>query len=81
MSIRGISWGRSLDALAEDMRAIVDPDRCEGNARCLAAAPQLFDLDDNDVARVLLDEVPPSMADEAREAAEACPRMAITLAE
>lgn len=63
------------------MKAIVDANQCEGNAMCMAAAPELFDLDDDDQARVLLDEVPPSMEAAARHAVGSCPRMAITLEE
>lgn len=25
----------------------IDPDRCQGHARCAALAPELFDLDEN----------------------------------
>jgi ferredoxin len=28
------------------MRVRVDPDRCQGHARCYALAPDLFDVDD-----------------------------------
>jgi ferredoxin len=70
-----------FDAMAETMKAIVDTDRCEGNAVCMATAPELFDLDDEDQSYVRLDEVPSSMEAAARRAAELCPRMAITLEE
>ena len=70
------------DAMAEAMKAIVDTDRCEGNAMCVTTAPELFELDDDDDrSRVLLDEVPPALEAGARRAAELCPRMAITLEE
>ena len=76
---RAVRWASLLDLTAEVMKAIVDADRCEGNALCMSAAPELFELDDNERARVLLDGVPASMEQAARQAADACPRMAITL--
>ena len=41
------------------MRIIVDPDRCEGQAVCVGLAPAVFELgDDDEVVRVIVDEVP-----------------------
>ena len=60
------------------MRIIVDRDLCEGNARCVALAPKVFQLDDQD--RLQIAEVP----DDAREAVESavavCPRQALRIA-
>ena len=39
------------------MRVTVDADRCEGHARCWAVCPEVFDLDDEGHAVVLVDEV------------------------
>ncbi len=59
------------------MRAIVDRDLCIGSAMCVATAPDVFELDDEGLARVV-DEDP---ADEEllRQAAEGCPVQAIIL--
>lgn len=60
------------------MRIIVDPDRCEGQAVCVGLAPKVFALDDDDeVVRILLDEVPPELEKRARKAVEKCPMAAL----
>ncbi|MFJ8812934.1 ferredoxin [Amycolatopsis thermoflava] len=60
-------------------RPLIDANRCEGHARCVARAPELFDVDDEGVSFVLVEEVPAHLADAAREAAQACPERAISL--
>ncbi len=37
------------------MKVIVDHERCEGNARCVLAAPQVFELRDDDQSYVLIE--------------------------
>jgi ferredoxin len=63
------------------VRAIVDLDRCEGNARCVAVAPELFALGDDDQARVLMTDVPPELREKADAAVRLCPRQAIAVDE
>jgi len=60
------------------MKIIVDPDRCEGQAVCVGLAPKVFALDDDDeVVRILVDEVPPELEKRARKAVEKCPMAAL----
>lgn len=60
------------------MRISVDPARCQGHALCLAAAPELFDSDDDSGhAFVPEPEVPPGLTLEAQRAANGCPEHAI----
>lgn len=60
------------------MRIVVDPDRCEGQAVCVGLAPKVFALDDDDeVVRILVDEVPPELEKRARKAVEKCPMAAL----
>ena len=61
------------------MRVTVDADRCEGHARCWAVCPEVFDLDDEGHAVVLVDEVPPEIEGKARDAVRNCPERAIEL--
>ena len=64
------------------MRIAIDTDRCEGHARCLARAPQIFDVDDDQGKSVLLlEDVPDDLVDAARGAADACPERAISVRE
>ena len=59
------------------MKVIVDRDLCEGNARCVQLAPNVFQLDDKDVLHIT------QPTDEQRDAVEAaiavCPRQALKL--
>lgn len=59
------------------MRVEVDHDRCEGNAVCLAIAPDLFDLDDEDYAVVKVDPIPADDEGLAEQAIAECPRAAL----
>jgi ferredoxin len=64
------------------LRVSVDHDACAGSGFCCKIAPQLFALDDDeDVARVLLPDVPEELEAAAREAEDACPTTAIVLEE
>ena len=63
------------------MRVEVDRDLCESNAVCVGIAPDIFDLGDDDLARVLVDEVPQDRTDQVREAVGLCPKIALKLHE
>lgn len=69
------------------MQIGVDPGLCEGNAVCEALAPMIFELDDQDQARLLAEVRGPGgeVGDEHRllveRAAEGCPRLAITVSD
>ena len=63
------------------MKVVVDRDLCEGHARCVEAAPAVFDIDDSDEMHVI-DENPGEEQRQAVEAAVAnCPRQALSLLE
>jgi len=61
------------------MRVSVDRDRCQGHARCVLVAPDLFDLDGETRAEVMADPVPDELDGFARDAAEGCPEEAISV--
>lgn len=59
------------------MKVSIDRDRCTGVANCVAFAPTVFDLDDEDKA-VILD--PESVDDDTLvKAAESCPELAVII--
>jgi ferredoxin len=63
------------------MRVVVDFDLCESNAVCMAVAPEVFEVRDDDFLYVL-DETPDeSLRDKVEEAVRRCPKQAISLAE
>ena len=63
------------------MRVEVNLDLCESNAVCVGVAPDIFDLGDDDLARVQVDDVPQDRESDVREAVGLCPKIALTLHE
>ncbi len=61
------------------MRVEVDFDLCESNAICMAVAPQVFEVREDDFLYVLNETPSPDQEEKVREAADRCPRQAITL--
>ncbi|MEA3056878.1 MAG: ferredoxin [Actinomycetota bacterium] len=61
------------------MRVSVDLDRCEAHGVCTGIAPDVFELDDDDVLHVLLPTPPDDRLEQMREAATRCPKQAITV--
>ena len=61
------------------MRVIVDYDVCESNALCMAAAPEVFEVRDDDNLYVL-DETPgEELRAKVEEAVRRCPKQAISI--
>ncbi len=63
------------------MKIEVDHDRCEGNRRCSAAAPEVFEVRDDDLSYVLVEEVPEDQKAAVERAIRLCPRQAIAWVE
>lgn len=64
------------------MHVSVIEDKCCGFATCISIAPEVFDVDSDQIAVVLIDgEIPTSLRGCVREAAEACPTDAIVVEE
>ena len=61
------------------MKVVVDLKLCEGNMRCQEAAPEVFQVGDDDKSRVLIDDPPERMREKIKLAARLCPRQAITI--
>jgi ferredoxin len=62
------------------MKAKVDPDLCTGCGLCPDLCPHVFEMD-GDLAKSIVDTVPPEAEESCREAAEACPVEAIIIEE
>ncbi len=59
------------------MRIVVDFDLCESNALCVSAAPEVFEVRDDDFLYVL-DETPgPELRAKVEQAVRVCPKQAI----
>ncbi|MEW1826809.1 ferredoxin [Streptomyces sp. NPDC088196] len=61
------------------MKITIDSSLCSGHARCAAAAPEVFRLDDDGYALPFDGEVPAELEQAARDGELACPERAITV--
>jgi ferredoxin len=64
------------------MKVAVDQDKCVSSGQCVLNAGEVFDQRDDDGVVVLLKESPPlELAENTRNAAAACPALAIDIEE
>ncbi len=71
----GLRPPRHRDA---SMKIFLDASKCEAHGDCVLAAPELFDLGDDDEVARLLDATPPeSLRAKAESAVKLCPVSAI----
>lgn len=63
------------------MKLHVDRDMCQGHSRCYATYPDLFDIDDEGTAFVVVENLPPEWEDRAHNAIANCPERAIHIIE
>jgi ferredoxin len=61
------------------MRVTVNETRCEGHGMCADVAPDVFELNDEGVAVVLLDPVPKPFVRQAEAGVRVCPVVALML--
>lgn len=63
------------------MRVVVDFNLCEANGVCMAVAPEVFELNDDDELMVLQERPDEAQRAEVEAAVRQCPRQAISLEE
>lgn len=61
------------------MRVVVDFDACESNAVCMAVAPEVFEVRDDDYLYVLQETPAESLRPKVEEAVRLCPKQAISI--
>jgi ferredoxin len=61
------------------VRVVVDYDLCESNAICMAVAPEVFEVRDDDNLYILQEEPPEELRPKVEEAVRRCPKQAITI--
>jgi ferredoxin len=61
------------------MRVVVDFDLCESNALCMAAAPEVFEVRDDDFLYVLDENPPEELREKVMAAVRTCPKNAISI--
>ncbi|HVM40169.1 MAG TPA: ferredoxin [Acidimicrobiia bacterium] len=62
-------------------KVVVDFDLCESNAVCMAVAPEVFEVRDDDFLYVLQEEPPDELRPKVEEAVQRCPKQAIAIDE
>lgn len=63
------------------MKASIDRDECTGCELCTMICPEVFEMDDEQIAIVIADPIPEDVEDEAQEAADSCPVSCIYIEE
>ncbi|WP_067531279.1 ferredoxin [Nocardia crassostreae] len=61
------------------MKPTVDLDQCEANGICVGIAPDVFDLDDDDVLHIVESEVTEANRADIETAVAQCPKAALKL--
>lgn len=61
------------------MKAKVDRDICIGCGACESICPEVFELDDESISTVIVDEVPEHLESDILDAEEGCPVDAISV--
>ena len=62
-------------------RVVVDYDLCESNAICMAIAPQVFEVRDDDFLYLLTETPGEELRAKMVEAVQRCPKQAISIVE
>jgi len=63
------------------MKVVVDFDLCESNALCMGAAPEVFEVRDDDFLYVLNENPGEELRAKVEEAVRLCPKQAISIEE
>lgn len=63
------------------MKANVNQDTCISCGLCPSICPEVFEMNDDDKAEAIVDEIPSENLDSAEEARDSCPVSAIDLKE
>jgi len=63
------------------MKVVVDYDVCESNAVCMAVAPEIFEVRDDDFLYVLDEHPGEEFRAKLEEAVRRCPKQAISIEE
>jgi ferredoxin len=71
--------GSPEEACSMAWKVVVDFDVCESNAICMAVAPEVFEVRDDDFLYVLQDAPPDDLRPKVEQAVRQCPKQAIKI--
>lgn len=60
-----------------NMKLKVNKDKCIGCGQCVSICDKVFDFDDDNLAKVVVDSIPKDSEEDANAAKESCPTGAI----
>ncbi|MYS79983.1 ferredoxin [Embleya scabrispora] len=63
------------------MKIVVDFDKCKSNALCMAEAPEVFEVRDDNFLYILNENPGEELRSQVEEAARVCPTRAISIQE
>ncbi|MCP4632104.1 MAG: ferredoxin [candidate division Zixibacteria bacterium] len=63
------------------MKVKIDRELCSSDGICADLCPEVFEMDDEDIAKVIVDEVPADSEDCVRDAIDSCPEDCIEIVE
>ena len=61
------------------MKTSVDRDLCIGCGLCADICPEVYEMDDESIAKVIVDVIPAEAEETAKDAASSCPVEAIVI--
>ena len=61
------------------MKITVDHSLCEGHAKCMERAPEVFEVDDEDLSQVIATNLDAELLVKVERAVRSCPRQAINV--
>lgn len=59
------------------MKLKVNKDKCIGCGQCVSICDEVFDFDDDNLAKVIIDAIPEKIEEDANVAKDSCPTGAI----
>jgi ferredoxin len=63
------------------MKAKVNPDTCIGCGLCVEYCPEVFALDDNNIAKPIIERIPAEIREKSQMAKDNCPVDAISFSD
>lgn len=63
------------------MRVVVDRENCESQAVCVRNCPAVFEIGEDDLVQILVDDLPEDQMAKVRRCVERCPKQALSIVE